>query len=54
LSYAVGKREILKLREDLRKVEGTAFSLRGFHDRLLQFGSIPIAHIRSRVLPAHA
>jgi uncharacterized protein (DUF885 family) len=54
LSYAVGKREILKLREDLRKVEGTAFSLRGFHDRLLQFGSIPIAHIRSRIVPAHA
>ncbi|HEV8335385.1 MAG TPA: DUF885 domain-containing protein [Candidatus Polarisedimenticolia bacterium] len=54
LSYAVGKREILKLREDLSKVEGAAFSLRGFHDRLLQFGSIPIAHIRSRILPAHA
>ena len=50
LSYAVGKREILRLREDLRKAEGPAFSLRRFHDRLLQFGSIPVSLIRSRIL----
>jgi uncharacterized protein (DUF885 family) len=51
LSYAVGKREIMKLREDLRKVEGSSFSLRRFHDRLLKFGSVPISHIRERILP---
>ena len=52
LSYAVGKREILRLREDLRRAEGPAFSLRRFHDRLLQFGSIPLSFIRNRLLPA--
>jgi len=51
LSYAVGKREILRLREDLRKAEGPAFSLRRFHDRFLQFGSIPVSRIRDRILP---
>jgi uncharacterized protein (DUF885 family) len=51
LSYAVGKREILKLREDFRKAEGSGFSLRRFHDRLLQFGSLPISRIREQILP---
>jgi len=52
LSYAVGKREILSLRAELRKAEGPSFSLRRFHDRLLQYGSIPIGLIRERLLPA--
>ncbi len=55
LSYAVGKREILRLREDLRKAEGSAFSLRRFHDRFLEYGSIPVSLIRERILPpAHS
>jgi uncharacterized protein (DUF885 family) len=49
LSYAVGKREILRLREDERGRLGAAFRLREFHDRLLSFGSIPIALIRERM-----
>ena len=51
LSYAVGKREILRLRDDLRKAQGPAFSSRRFHDCLLQFGSIPVSLIRKRILP---
>jgi uncharacterized protein (DUF885 family) len=50
LSYAVGKREILKLREDCRRKQGAAFRLRRFHDDLLGFGSIPIGLIRGRML----
>jgi len=52
MSYAVGKHEILKLREDYRRMRGPAFSLREFHDRFLSYGSIPIARIRERLLEA--
>jgi uncharacterized protein (DUF885 family) len=51
LSYAVGKREIRKLRDDLKEAEGSRFSLRRFHDRLLQFGSIPVSFIRAGLFP---
>jgi uncharacterized protein (DUF885 family) len=50
LSYAVGKREILGLREEERRRRGAAFRLREFHDRVLSFGSIPIALIREQLL----
>lgn len=50
MSYAVGKREILRLREDCRRKQGAAFRLQRFHDDLLRFGSIPIALIRRRML----
>jgi len=50
MSYAAGKQEILRLREDYRRLRGAAFRLREFHDRLLSFGSIPIALIRERLL----
>jgi uncharacterized protein (DUF885 family) len=51
MSYAVGKHEILRLREDDRRRRGAGFSLRSFHDRLLEFGSIPLSLIRERLLP---
>ena len=55
LSYAVGKREITRLRDDLRHREGARFSLKDFHLRLLQFGSIPPRLVRERILaPAQA
>ena len=52
MSYAVGKREILRLRDDVRRREGPAFSLKSFHHRLLQDGSIPIRLVRERILPS--
>ncbi len=42
LCYAVGRRDILALREDVRSAEGGAFSLRGFHDALLSYGGLPV------------
>jgi uncharacterized protein (DUF885 family) len=50
MSYAVGKREILRLRDGCRRKQGAAFRLQRFHDDLLGFGSIPIALIRGRML----
>ena len=52
LSYAVGQREIRALRDEVRAAEGGRFSLGRFHDRLLQYGSIPISLIRARLLPS--
>lgn len=41
MSYAVGKREILRLRDMYRDHKGDDFDLREFHDRLLSWGTIP-------------
>ena len=40
--YAAGRLMLLKLREDLRAREGSGFSLKSFHDRLLGQGSLPL------------
>ncbi|MGH7585930.1 MAG: DUF885 domain-containing protein [Gemmatimonadales bacterium] len=46
LSYAVGRRDILALREDRRRRDGAAFSLRDFHDDFLAYGGLPVSLIR--------
>jgi uncharacterized protein (DUF885 family) len=46
LCYAVGRRDILALRDDLRASQGEAFSLAGFHDALLGYGALPTALAR--------
>jgi len=46
LSYAVGRRELLKLRDDFRTAQGEAFTLRGFHDAILRYGGLPVTLIR--------
>ena len=50
LFYTVGKLEILKLRDDFRKQEGTNFSLRKFHDEMLRYGAPPIRLLREIML----
>ncbi len=46
LCYAVGRRELLKLREDFRAARGRGFSLRAFHDAVLRYGGLPVTLIR--------
>ncbi|HXH62662.1 MAG TPA: DUF885 domain-containing protein [Gemmatimonadales bacterium] len=46
LCYAVGRRELLQLREDYRAAKGAAFSLRGFHEAVLSFGGLPVSLMR--------
>lgn len=46
LSYAVGRRELLRLREDIKVRDGADFSLRRFHDELLTYGGLPISLVR--------
>jgi uncharacterized protein (DUF885 family) len=50
LYYTLGKLEILKLREDYRKMKGSAFSLEEFHNRFLSAGNPPIAIVRREML----
>ena len=40
LSYLVGREQIRSLRERTRRLEGKAFSLKAFHDRLLREGTV--------------
>ena len=46
LCYAVGRRELVRLRDDYRKRAGASFSLRRFHDEVLQYGGLPVALMR--------
>jgi hypothetical protein len=46
LSYAVGRREILSLRDAYRHRAGSAFHLRRFHQELLSYGGMPVALAR--------
>jgi uncharacterized protein (DUF885 family) len=50
LYYTLGKLQILKLREDLRKKQGPAFSLGKFHDDFMSQGYPPIAIVRRALL----
>jgi uncharacterized protein (DUF885 family) len=52
LVYTIGKLMLLKLRADYRAKQGNAFSLRSFHDTLLDNGGLPIwAHRQLMVGP---
>jgi uncharacterized protein (DUF885 family) len=46
LCYAVGRRELLELREDYRAARGAGFTLRDFHDAMLRYGGLPVTLIR--------
>jgi len=50
LYYTLGKLQILKLREDVRKKQGAAFSLGKFHDGFMSQGYPPIAIVRRALL----
>ena len=50
LYYTLGKLEILKLREDVKKKQGAAFTLQNFHDEFMRQGSAPIKIIRRSML----
>jgi uncharacterized protein (DUF885 family) len=50
LVYTLGKLEILKLREDYRKMKGAAFRLQEFHDAFLGQGYPPVKIVRRALL----
>lgn len=50
LYYTLGKLEIMKLREDMKKKQGSAFSLERFHDDFLSQGFPPVKIVREAML----
>jgi uncharacterized protein (DUF885 family) len=50
LYYTLGKLEIMKLREDVKKKQGIRFDLQHFHDELMLLGPAPIKVIRKVML----
>jgi uncharacterized protein (DUF885 family) len=50
LFYTIGKLEILKLRADYQKQEGANFSLKKFHDMMLDNGMPQIRLLREKFL----
>jgi uncharacterized protein (DUF885 family) len=50
LYYTLGKLEIMKLREDMKKKQGAAFSLEEFHNNFLRQGFPPIKIVREALL----
>ncbi len=50
LYYTLGKLEIMKLRADMQKKQGAAFSLEKFHDDFLKQGFPPVKIVREAML----
>jgi uncharacterized protein (DUF885 family) len=50
LYYTLGKLQIMKLRDDLRKKQGAAFSLEEFHNDFLRQGFPPVKIVRRALL----
>jgi uncharacterized protein (DUF885 family) len=50
LYYTLGKLQILKLREDYRKMRGAKFSLEEFHTSFIKQGYPPIKIVRKALL----
>jgi uncharacterized protein (DUF885 family) len=50
LYYTLGKLEIMKLREDMKKKQGSAFSLEEFHNSFLRQGFPPIKIVREAMM----
>jgi uncharacterized protein (DUF885 family) len=50
LVYTLGKLEILKLRDDYKKLKGPKYTLQSFHDAFLQQGYPPIKIVRRALL----
>jgi uncharacterized protein (DUF885 family) len=46
LCYAVGRRELLRLRDAYRERAGSEFQYKRFHDELLAYGGIPVSLAR--------
>jgi uncharacterized protein (DUF885 family) len=48
--YTMGKLMILKLRDDYKAKQGSAYSLQGFHDAFLKLGPLPLPLMRRAML----
>jgi len=49
MMYLIGQDSIRDLRREIEAKEGSAFSLRRFHDRFFSYGSIPVSLIAAQM-----
>ena len=49
LAYMIGRREIMKLRDDAKRIMGAGFDIKGFHDTVLSSGPVPLGILRDQV-----
>lgn len=50
MSYLIGRREILALRDQCKAQKGDKWKLKEFHDRLLSFGTVPVSLVKDAML----
>jgi uncharacterized protein (DUF885 family) len=46
ITYNLGKQAIVALRDEHRKKAGAAYSARGFHEKLMRMGTVPVSYFR--------
>lgn len=49
MSYILGKHLVLDLRDRMKKKLGKTFSLKGFHDALIDHGTIPVSRVEELI-----
>ena len=49
LAYMIGRREIMKLRDDAKRIMGAGFDIKAFHDTVLGSGPLPLGILRDQV-----
>jgi len=48
--YYTGYKEIMDLREEWKKAQGAAYTLKGFNEKFLSYGSAPVKYIKEAML----
>lgn len=48
-AYLLGKLQIQQLRDDARDAMGARFEIKGFHDRVLEDGAVPLGYLAQKI-----
>jgi uncharacterized protein (DUF885 family) len=48
-AYMLGQLEIQKMRDDAKQTMGPRFDIKGFHDRVLEDGGVPVTFLRDKI-----
>jgi uncharacterized protein (DUF885 family) len=48
-AYMIGRLEIAQARADAQQAMGQKFDIKGFHDRVLEDGAVPVSYLREKI-----